>query len=1358
MNFFPNRTSNLGLRGKVLLFFFLVLGSALGVIGVFSYQELKNAKLMQVSHVLELEMSEISDKVDSFFSQLPQDLAFLGDFYALDRYLYWSDLKASRQTQRWSSAVADSYRSFMDSHSQYYQIRFLDNQGLEKIKVHRLGGKLEVNSGTEENLQDKSEASYFVQTKNLPRNSVAISEIELSRKHGKIEVPLIPVIRVSRPVVANNGHQYGMIVGNVFGQSVLSLVPGVHESAVGPIRHYLISKSGEYLRHPDTQKEWGGSLNYQGGFAEDFPGLFKQVTTEKSGFIEGEDLLRGFKRIYPNPLEPSDYWVLILEANKTDALAEVKRFLQLFLLLLLLIGIGVFVASRFLIQTKIGPLVLVSEQLQKLGKGEFSDEQIPYAGNDEIKVILDSSQSTIKNLESLASQVDLIAAGNYSVSIEPSSNKDILGMALSSMAVALRSSKQRDENQIWLNRGLGELNRNLQGDIDMDALCEQGLSAVCRQVEAAQGVLYIFDSSQPEPLSLIASYMLSDMKLKTTKLSLGQGTVGQVAADKRPVFLTQDFDEERVVQTGGQTQVPRCLVALPLMYEGQLYGVIEVSSLSLFTEIQQEYLSRASEILGAETYGSVQKTRIAHLLKTSEAANATLESQQELLHTQAASLQKSNAQMEEQQQQLQQQAESLQESNAQMEEQQQQLTQQTELLSQQNQRLTASEDNLKQQAEALSSASRYKSEFLANMSHELRTPLNSIILLAKLIGRSSEGEVNVENSQRSEVIYNAGMELQRLINDILDLAKVESGKVELELSRFDSAEFISELAFYFEHQAEEKGLEIKFIDNLKSMITSDRHKLSQVIRNLLSNSLKFTTEGEITFEISFRVGEPCPLVLSVSDTGLGIEQEKQQLIFDAFAQADGSTSRQYGGTGLGLSISQSFTDLMGGSIEVESIAGKGSTFTVLLPELKIQSEPSSEEGVEPLKLNLPNIESIVEASISDDRHVIDGSKPVVLMIEDDQNFSHLIQLGNQKAGYHTLLAYTGKEGLELAERYQPQGVLLDLGLPDMSGGDVLKQLKTNPATRQIPVYVLSGTSGQEILLEKGALGYLQKPASQATINQALEEILGQAGKQKRILVAEGGMLDPCMFELPLEGIQAEVLTAQGIDEFNRLFGELCPDLLVLPYLLGSFDKEFLIGLRERNAEIPIIILSEEEIEGPELEGLKQCTPHIIISSSKSDERLFKEVKRFLGELPKHEEMLVREDVTHREIPKEQLKGRRILVVDDDARNLFVMTSSLEQEGAKVFTALNGKKGLDFLDRETVDMVLLDLMMPVLNGFETLSALRENPKFGTLPVVILTAKTMEEDKQKCMDLGANEYLTKPVDYDDLIQVVLKWSGQ
>jgi len=569
---------------------------------------------------------------------------------------------------------------------------------------------------------------------------------------------------------------------------------------------------------------------------------------------------------------------------------------------------------------------------------------------------------------------------------------------------------------------------------------------------------------------------------------------------------------------------------------------------------------------------------------------------------------------------------------------------QQQQLEQRNLELTQSRQELDTRAQQLEQASLYKSEFLANMSHELRTPLNSIILLSKMMTNNDDHRLEAEEVKRAGVIHRSGQDLLRLINDVLDLSKVEAGHMQVHLTRVASATLIDELRDLFQEPARSKGLELVFDDRLQGEFITDPDKLSQIVRNLLSNAIKFTKAGRITLRLERLVGPPSRLRFSVRDTGIGIQAEKRSQVFEAFQQADGSTSREYGGTGLGLTISQRFARLLGGGIDLISEPGKGSEFSLHLPvhdDLPKIEVPQGVAALPPSNPPLPPYQPPPDDAgetdnAGDDRAHLDGSQHVILVIDDDALVGQQVLRLNRQLGYKTLLATSGMAGLEMARRYYPNGILLDLGLPDIDGSRVLHELKINPELAHIPVYIISARDRDESLMCRGAAGFLQKPVNLDLLAHAFENI--------------------------------------------KLFLKRVPQIQSLAA-----------------------------------------------------------VKR-----------------AHHNLDSKRLKGRAILVVDDDPRNLFVITAALEQNGAQVSTAINGRRALDFLYQNRVDLVLMDIMMPEMDGYEAIALLRADPALAHLPVVALTAKALPSDRAKIMAAGADDFVSKPVDYDILISKVESWS--
>ena len=726
--------------------------------------------------------------------------------------------------------------------------------------------------------------------------------------------------------------------------------------------------------------------------------------------------------------------------------------------------------------------------------------------------------------------------------------------------------------------------------------------------------------------------------------------------------------------------------------------------------------------------------------------------------------------MEEQQQQLQQQTEELQQANAQMEEQQQQLQQQASELETRNRDLLRSREELDQRARELEMASKYKSEFLANMSHELRTPLNSIILLSKMLALNEAEHLDDDEQKRAQVIHHAGEELLRLINDILDLSKIEAGKMELHAHPIASTDLAREFDELFSETAREKGLDFQVEDRLQGRFVSDHDKVAQVVRNLLSNAFKFTKEGTVTVRMERGDDPRLPIRIAVVDTGIGIPEEKQRQVFDAFQQVDGSISREFGGTGLGLSISLRFAQLLGGTIELRSTPGKGSEFAVLLPE-----EPPEAEGKPTLEMAgsvaasspdeppverpaerraaAPLVAAATPSEVHDDRANLKSTDPVVLLIDDEPAFGEAVAELNRKLGYKTLIALSAEEGLRMAKTYRPRGILLDLGLPDRDGTEVLRELKATRELRRIPVYIVSARDKDAGLLKRGIAGYLTKPVDDHQLAEAEAAILGQAGEEgSSILVVEGDALraDQVSEMIRVDGVSVE--GAADADSALAKVGEGGRDLVIVD-LTWREDPEchrFCDALREQYPDVPLMLFGDQPLSGEEEARLRGFTDSIIIKTPHAEERMLENIERFLKGMPEEEAT---------PLPGSggggRLAGTRMLVVDDDPRNLFVITSALESQGAEVENALNGRRALEMLEEQTVDLVFMDIMMPEMDGYQAIRALKADPRLAALPVVALTAKALKSDRDKALAAGADDYLAKPVDYEVLINMARVW---
>ncbi|MBB3121014.1 ATP-binding protein [Pseudoduganella violacea] len=776
-------------------------------------------------------------------------------------------------------------------------------------------------------------------------------------------------------------------------------------------------------------------------------------------------------------------------------------------------GLG-FLTARSIIAQLGGEPAAATAIVSRLASGDVS-ERIDLKPGDSASMMA-RVHFLSQTMERLASRAEAIGRGNLEDEVALASEQDRLGKAINDMIRMLRASRAEDERRNWLKDGYSQLTASLTGDLSTEQLADAAIGMMGHYLEAGRGVFYLYVEASQQ-LELVGSYMYTERNHIGARFALGEGAVGQAARERKPIILTLDASDENTppITTGTSSATPRYTYTYPLLHEVDLVGVIELASFTRFDDKKTEFLAGVSGMLASLLYVAEQRVHIRKLLSASESSEKELRIQSEQLRD-------TNAQMEEQQQQLQQQAEELQQTNSQMEE-QQQLQQQAEELRQSNaqmeeqQRMQSQNEQLiearrlqEAKTQQLKQSSQYKSEFLSNMSHELRTPLNSIILLSKMMLSEEDGKLDGESAKWAQVIHRSGQELLRLINDVLDLSKVEAGRMELHAGPVSGADICTELQSMFEHLARDKGLSLSVVNQLEADFISDWDKLSQILRNLLSNAVKFTREGSIHVTVGRRPGHALPIFLSVRDSGVGIAPDKRNVIFEAFQQADGSTSREFGGTGLGLTISLRFAQMLGGTIELQSEPGKGSEFTVLLPDTLPSTRPETATAAPTIAAApAPSGDghlALPAPSVADDRDTIHSEDAVILLIDDDPAFCQSLLAMNRRLGYKTLLAHSGEEGLDLAWRHRPHGILLDLGLPDMDGAQVLHEIKSRRELARIPVHIVSASDRDDAFLQQGAIGFLQKPADDHRLAQAEASLLAalERSEGNSILVVENG--------------------------------------------------------------------------------------------------------------------------------------------------------------------------------------------------------------------------------------------------------------
>lgn len=1376
----------LGLRARFLLVLYLLTLGAVAMVGYFGYQSASQAYQSKADELLYGYTMETGSKMDTFQDTALADLRFFANYQGLLRFLHWRMLDDPFQAESQRSRVNRIMLEFLGSSALYQRLSFYDLNGQEQVGV-----KLDPESGkprilTTEDLGPLEEGKFLQQGRSLGKDEAYASTLSPYKEHGLAIRPLVPVVRFVTPVISANGIRHGMLVAQVLAEGYFKFV--AQANAIDPDRQFfIVNDHGEYLFHPESAKAFAQTQGLNANFMHDFPDLNADALLYEGHLtLQSQGRLLSFRHIHPNAGRHENGFILVGSMAESKALEELRLFILKFIGLLVLVALLSLVLGRYFIDSLMLPLEALTQQLQRMGRGLLWKQAIEYRGEDEIRRMLDSNFKLMTNLESLANQADVISKGDFSSQVPLLSDQDRLGQAINNMTMMLRDAHEEQRQDSWLKEGVNQLSMALTADMRPDEFAEVAISRLGRYLHVGRGVLYRFERDKKR-LELLGSYMYKEREALNNSFALGEGAVGQVARERKPIILHAQLADSPVV-TGTLSLPPLHSYCYPLLREDQILGVIELATFAPLDSLALQYLDQAADILAAFLYSVDQQEQIRLLLAKSEEA-------QRLTQEQNRRLQETNVLMEEQQQQLQQQAAELQATNTQMEEQQQQLQQQTaeleasndrlaqqqEQLEIRNQELNRSREELDARARQLEMASKYKSEFLANMSHELRTPLNSIILLAKLMATNEEGHLQDEDTKRAEVIHRAGQELLRLINDVLDLSKVESGRMELIQDNFHSSALVEEFGDLFGETARDKGLELIIEDRIQDDLCLDRAKLAQILRNLLSNALKFTHKGQIRLRMEWQPDSEHPLCFSVQDTGIGIPADKQSLIFEAFHQGDGSTSREYGGTGLGLSISRSLAELMGGQIRLESSPDTGSHFTLCLPKGTMtaaqhplpeaknhQSPPDTPATAEPSSATATSVPTPAPPPghwPKDDREDLVDSDHLLLLIEDDPLFAQIILDINHGLGYRTLLARTGEEGLALALHYKPRGILLDLGLPDMDGRELLGRLKTNPQVANIPVYIVSGRDLDQALMDKGgALGYLQKPVNQEQIANAEADIFAQyreTGLKEILLIEDGGLTQAQVANwADLDGSKVFGLSGKDLSpaQLERILQGRSPSLALFELEQGpggNRGKEDLapqVALAKRLhqliPELPILFYSQGPLTDEAEARLRPYSDSIIIKTPQAESRLKDNILAFL-----HQQG--RSNTKPQGSGSKRLVGRNILVVDDDPRNLFVITAALEQHGAKVDNALNGRRALEHLALHKPDLVIMDIMMPEMDGYKTIEAIRADENIRHIPILALTAKVLPKDREKALAVGADDYLAKPADYKVLVNMAAAW---
>ncbi|MDB4950012.1 MAG: ATP-binding region ATPase domain protein [Gemmatimonadetes bacterium] len=995
------------------------------------------------------------------------------------------------------------------------------------------------------------------------------------------------------------------------------------------------------------------------------------------------------------------------------------------------------------------------------------------------------------------------------ITVEARGELDELKRNVNQMIANLRETTETNKQQDWLKTNLAKFSRMMQGQKDLESVSRLIMSDLTPLVGAHHGAFFIMDQDQNIPvLKLIASYAYKARKAVANRFHLGEGLVGQSALEKKPILLTGVPDDYVQINSGLGEAPPRNIIVLPILFEGEVRAVVELASFLPFSEIHQVFLDQLAESVGVVLNMITANMRTEELLLQSQKLTQELQSQSMELQAQQEELRRTNAELEAQartlkasEEALRDQQEELQQVNEELEEKASLLAEQNRKVEEKNREVEAARLALEEKAEQLALSSKYKSEFLANMSHELRTPLNSLLILAKLLSDNKDGNLSEKQVEYAQTILASGTDLLNLINDVLDLSKVEAGKMEVNVGNVPIVEVRDYVDRSFRPLAEQKGLEfeIEIAPELPETIHTDLQRLQQVLKNLLANSFKFTEKGKVALTIrkadkgrrfSNRTLDEAEAVIAfaVTDTGIGIPKDKQRLIFEAFQQADGTTSRKYGGTGLGLSISREIARLLGGEIRVESVEGEGSTFTLFLPQRwhgpeHDNDEPGGGEGGStgsgwdgPVRgraaagIPSPRPESrpgpVQEdddepgPSMPDDRAGVEPGDRTVLIVENDLSFAQILLDMARDKGFKGIVALDGESGLRLVREYRPDAVTLDIDLPGIDGWTVLDRLKHDPETRPIPVHIVSGVEKRQRGLKAGAISYLEKPVSREALDSAFERISSFIDQGvKRLLVVEDDEKQRSSIIELVGDEDVEITAVATAEEALAQLRSQHYDCMVLDLGLGGMDGFKLLETVKRNPElqdVPIIIYTGKDLSPQEETQLRRYAETIIIKDVKSPERLLDETALFLHRVESRLPDEKRRMLEQLHSTDAVFQGKKILIVDDDVRNIFSLTSVLEEQGMGVVFAENGITALEVLRANPdVDLVLMDVMMPEMDGYETTRAIREMEQFHDLPIISLTAKAMKGDREKSIASGASDYITKPVDPDQLLSLMRVW---
>jgi len=1086
--------------------------------------------------------------------------------------------------------------------------------------------------------------------------------------------------------------------------------------------------------------------------------LQKESSNKKSADLESDlQKMRGFYREFAQIL------------TSLIDFANILLFWGILLIVIVLMFL-LWIFSSMISRSISKPVYTMVENFQVIARGNLNAE-IEINSRNEIGQLATSFREIQRGLREVIEYTKRVADGDYSQSIQPRSHEDELSIALNKMVAKLKDSYDRSEQDSWFKSGINQINEKLGGDQNLNDLSTNALEFVMKFLHSQLGSIHLYNSEY-QFLKLVSSSGFDSKKLKE-RIKLNEGILGQVAMKKEMVILSDVPFESYVSFSSSGTYMPKQVVVTPLVFNDVLIGVLEISSVKPYTEFEIEFLKEAAGIIAINISSANNLLKTNELLLKTQEQASELQVQQEELRVANEELTEHTKVLTESEKRLQVQQEELRVANEELEERTRQLEIQKEDIGNKNKELTETKDILTVKANELQLASQYKSEFLANMSHELRTPLNSLLILSNLLANNKKGNLTTEQVQSAQIIYKSGTDLLFLINEVLDLSKIEAGKMTLEFAQVNPVDLKEEILSNFNALAEDKQLmfEVHIEPEFPLQIETDHYRLMQIIKNLLSNAFKFTKEGKVevqflmpaqsvTFNVpGLNISNTC--CIKVQDSGVGIPDEKLGSIFEAFQQADGSISRKFGGTGLGLSISRELIKMLGGEIQLESKLNQGSSFFVFLPlkqpdrsvaGQKIAAEviPAERSEIEPVT-EIPREKNIKKIPwfVDDDRQEAGNNRTVLIIHSSKQQASKFMQQVRAK-NFKVIVAETIPDGILLADAFNPRAIILAVDLANDSRNYHL--LKSHPSIKKLPIHIITPIE-YEGPNDENELKTLETIVFADVLKSLENDFLSPT---KKILVIEDDLPTRKIVKDLLSNLDISIEEAGFAEDAFQILSKNRFDCIILDLGLPDYSgKELLEKLKTNQIAIPkVIVYTGKEISKDEHKNLSSYTNAIILKGLKSDERLMDEVTLFLHQVSKTipdqkvKSPLINEDTL--------FKGKKILVVDDEIRNVFALAKILEDRDIEVFEAENGEVAIKVLkENQGIDLVLMDVMMPVMDGYEAMRIIRNTDEIQHVPIICLTAKAMKEDHENALKNGANDYLSKPVNEEKLFAMLKIW---